>query len=87
MTLTRYFTDYAWLGGDQVTDRVLLEVNGDRIAGVQAGAACPADAVHLPGVTVPGMANSHCHAFHRALRGDAVHVLAPGPERTASPRG
>ena len=69
MTLTRYFTDYAWLGGDQVTDRVLLEVNGDRIAGVQAGADCPADAVHLPGVTVPGMANAHCHAFHRALRG------------------
>src|SRR5215469_1507708 len=69
MTLTRYFTDCAWLGGDQVTDRVLLEVNGDRIAGVQAGADCPADAVHLPGVTVPGMANAHSHAFHRALRG------------------
>ena len=49
MTLTRYFTDYAWLGGDQVTDRVLLEVDGDRIARVQAGADCPADAVHLPG--------------------------------------
>jgi formiminoglutamate deiminase len=69
MPLTRYFTDYAWLGGDQVTDRVLLEVDGDRIGGVQAGAERPADAVHLPGVTVPGLANAHCHAFHRALRG------------------
>ena len=69
MPLTRYFTDYAWLGGDQVTDRVLLEVDGDRIGGVQASVDRPADAVYLPGVTVPGMANAHCHAFHRALRG------------------
>ena len=59
MPLTRYFTDYAWLGGDQVTDRVLLEVDGDRIGGVQASVDRPADAVYLPGVTVPGMANAH----------------------------
>jgi len=69
MALTRYFTDYAWLGGGQVTDRVLLEVDGDRIGGVRAGVDRPADAVHLPGVTMPGLANAHCHAFHRALRG------------------
>jgi formiminoglutamate deiminase len=67
--VTRYFTDYAWLGGDQVSDRVLIEVDGDRITAVSAGQDRPADAVHLPGVTLPGMANSHSHAFHRALRG------------------
>jgi formiminoglutamate deiminase len=67
--VVRYFTDHAWLGGDQVADRVLLEVDGERISGVLAGADRPADAVHLAGVTVPGMANAHCHAFHRALRG------------------
>jgi formiminoglutamate deiminase len=38
-------------------------------AGVPVGAA-PADgAVRLPGLTVPGLANAHSHAFHRALRG------------------
>lgn len=67
--MTRYFTDYAWLGGDQVSDRVLIEVDGDRITAVSAGQERPADAVHLVGVTLPGMANAHSHAFHRALRG------------------
>jgi len=69
VTVTRYFTDYAWLGGDRVSDRVLVEVDGDRISAVRAGVERPADAVHLPGITVPGMANAHSHAFHRALRG------------------
>jgi len=69
MALMRYFTDYAWLGGDQVADRVLLEVVGDRISDLRVGVERPADAVYLAGVTVPGMANAHCHAFHRALRG------------------
>jgi formiminoglutamate deiminase len=67
--VTRYFADYAWLGGDQVSDRVLIEVEGERIASVSAGQDRPADATHLPGVTVPGLANAHSHAFHRALRG------------------
>jgi formiminoglutamate deiminase len=69
VAVTKYFTDYAWLGGSQVADRVLLEVDGERISAVRAGVDRPADAVHLAGVTVPGMANAHCHAFHRALRG------------------
>jgi formiminoglutamate deiminase len=69
VAVTRYFTDYAWLGGDRVADRVLLEVSGDRISAVLPGVDRPADAVHLAGVTMPGMANAHCHAFHRALRG------------------
>ncbi|HET6211452.1 MAG TPA: amidohydrolase family protein, partial [Micromonosporaceae bacterium] len=29
----------------------------------------PVDAVRLPGLTIPGLANAHSHAFHRALRG------------------
>jgi formiminoglutamate deiminase len=29
----------------------------------------PADAVRLAGLTLPGFANAHSHAFHRALRG------------------
>lgn len=69
MPMTRYFADYAWLGGDRVADRVRIDVADDRIVAVAAGAERPDDAVHLPGVTVPGTANAHCHAFHRALRG------------------
>ena len=32
------------------------------------GPAQPGDTV-LPGLTLPGIANGHSHAFHRALRG------------------
>lgn len=40
-----------------------------RIAAVVAGAAPePAD-TRLPGIVLPGFANAHSHAFHRALRG------------------
>src|SRR5262249_15509482 len=67
--MTRYFTDYAWLGGAQVAERVLIDVDGDRITAVSAGQERPAAATYLPGVTLPGLANAHCHAFHRALRG------------------
>lgn len=30
---------------------------------------CPSDATRLAGLTLPGLANAHSHAFHRALRG------------------
>jgi formiminoglutamate deiminase len=36
------------------------------VAGVSSP---PAGAVVLPGLTLPGLANAHSHAFHRALRG------------------
>jgi formiminoglutamate deiminase len=48
---------------------VLIETTGDRITAVTPGAPAPAGAVRLPGLTVPGLANGHSHAFHRALRG------------------
>ena len=67
--MTRYFADQAWLGGDGVSAGVLIEVDGDRIAAVRADAERPPGALHLRGVTLPGLANAHSHAFHRALRG------------------
>jgi formiminoglutamate deiminase len=67
--VTFYWCEYAWLGGDTATADVLVEVAGDRIAGVTPGVARPTDATRLAGLTMPGMANSHSHAFHRALRG------------------
>jgi formiminoglutamate deiminase len=67
--VTAFFADSAWLGGGRVTDGVLIEVDGDRIAAVTPGVARPATAVHLRGLTLPGLVNGHSHAFHRALRG------------------
>lgn len=67
--MTRYHAEHAWLGADRVHDDVLIETRDGRIAAVQAGVGRPADAEHLPGVTLPGLANAHSHAFHRALRG------------------
>lgn len=64
-----FWCEMAWLGGDTATPEVLLEVTGDRITAVTGGAPCPADAVRLAGLTLPGLANAHSHAFHRALRG------------------
>ncbi|MDQ1724606.1 MAG: hypothetical protein QOG52_1634 [Frankiaceae bacterium] len=69
MPVTRYWAEHAWLGGDAVTAGVTIEVAGDVIAAVRVAAAAPPDAVVLRGVTVPGLANAHSHAFHRALRG------------------
>ncbi len=64
-----FHADYAWLGGDRVVADVLIEVEGSRIARGQAGVARPEGAERLRGVTLPGLANAHSHAFHRALRG------------------
>ena len=60
----------AWLGGPEVTDDVLVEIEGDRITGVTVGVgATPPGARVLSGLVLPGLANCHSHAFHRALRG------------------
>ncbi len=49
---------------------MLIEASGDRLTAVTPDAAePPASAVRLPGLTMPGLANAHSHAFHRALRG------------------
>ncbi|MEM9653954.1 MAG: formimidoylglutamate deiminase [Actinomycetota bacterium] len=41
---------------------------GATIAAVEAETSQPPGAVRLPGLTLPGFANGHGHAFHRALR-------------------
>ncbi|MFM7253902.1 MAG: formimidoylglutamate deiminase [Ilumatobacteraceae bacterium] len=65
----RYWCESAWLGGDSAADSVLVSVDGGRITAVEARIDRPADAVALRGVVLPGLANAHSHAFHRALRG------------------
>ena len=51
---------------------MLIEAAGDRFTVVTAGVArdtAPAGTTVLAGLTLPGLANAHSHAFHRALRG------------------
>ncbi len=72
MPAVRYWAEYAWLGtGAPGPQRgVLIEVDGGRFGAVTAGMTePPAGAQRLPGFTLPGLANVHSHAFHRALRG------------------
>jgi formiminoglutamate deiminase len=65
-----YWLERAWLGPSRLADRVLVTVEGDRITGLYPDvAAPPATARRLRGLTLPGLANGHSHAFHRALRG------------------
>ena len=63
-----YHCELAWLGGERVEPDVLVTVDGDRIVAVEVGVST-AGATRLAGLTVPGFANAHSHAFHRALRG------------------
>jgi formiminoglutamate deiminase len=75
----RYWhAEQAWLafgtGGGLASD-VLIEAQGARFSAVTpdvpAGQLPPGTA-RLSGLTLPGLANAHSHAFHRALRGSAA---------------
>jgi formiminoglutamate deiminase len=62
--------ELAWLGGERAEAGVVIELDGERIASVETGVPSrPPEATSLPGLTIPGMANAHSHAFQRALRG------------------
>jgi formiminoglutamate deiminase len=68
--LSAWHAELAWLGpGRGVAERVLVEVEGERIAALTEGAEPPPGATRLAGLTIPGLANGHSHAFHRVLRG------------------
>ncbi|MFF3761838.1 formimidoylglutamate deiminase [Streptomyces sp. NPDC002185] len=70
MPLTTYWLEHAWLDTN-VEPGTALDVSADgRIAAVRTGVETPPPgAVVLRGLTIPGLANAHSHAFHRALRG------------------
>ena len=63
----RRWAAYALLPTGVARD-VTFEVAGGRFTSVGEG-SLPGDAQVLPGVVLPGFANAHSHAFHRALRG------------------
>lgn len=69
--MTTYWCEYAAVPsgqGVEVAESVIVRVEGQRITAVEVGSA-PGDAQRLAGLTIPGIANCHSHAFHRALRG------------------
>jgi formiminoglutamate deiminase len=63
----RWWAAYAQLPSGLGRD-VTFEITAGRLTSVTADTV-PGDARVLPGVVLPGFANSHSHAFHRALRG------------------
>ena len=76
----RWLADLAWLPGQGVQRDVLIQADGDRFTSVTPTANAPtttsapsitsasSDITRLHGLTLPGFANAHSHAFHRALR-------------------
>ncbi|RYB89569.1 formimidoylglutamate deiminase [Nocardioides glacieisoli] len=65
--MTAYLLERAWLG-DRFGDDVLVEVEDGRFTSVTPDSD-PPRAIPVRGLVVPGLANTHSHAFHRALRG------------------
>jgi formiminoglutamate deiminase len=64
---TTYLLERAWVDR-RVQDDVRVGIEDGRFTSVAEGGA--ADGANpLPGLTIPGLANCHSHAFHRALRG------------------
>ena len=63
-----YWCERAWVGG-AVADRVRLVVDAGRFTQVAVGVDPESTDDRLPGIVLPGFADAHSHAFHRALRG------------------
>jgi len=75
-----YWCELAWLPQGEVAEGVLVRVEGERIAAVEPGVpGPPPGAVRLAGLTLPGLANVHSHAFHRALRGRVQDATGTDP--------
>ncbi|HTX83663.1 MAG TPA: formimidoylglutamate deiminase [Streptosporangiaceae bacterium] len=65
-----WLAELAWSPAFGLRSDVLIEASGDRLTTVTPDALdAPPAATRLAGLTMPGLANAHSHAFHRALRG------------------
>ena len=65
--MTAYWLERAWTGAGPVLDGLRVDIEDGVFTSVAPGP--PEGATRLAGLTVPGLANCHSHAFHRALRG------------------
>ncbi len=75
MAVRRYHCDFAYLGGNEAVADVAITVDGESISAVERGVVPASGDARLAGLTLPGFANAHSHAFHRVLRG---RVERPG---------
>jgi formiminoglutamate deiminase len=66
--VSSYWAAYAWLPEGCLAG-VSFDVDDERFARVRVGVEPQAGQQILSGVTFPGFANGHSHAFHRVLRG------------------
>jgi formiminoglutamate deiminase len=70
VTATRaWLAELAWSPDFGLRSDVLIEAAGERLTSVTPDAEPSPGATRLAGLTMPGLANAHSHAFHRALRG------------------
>lgn len=64
--MTAVWCELAFVDG-RPQPAVAIDIEDGRFTSVTVGIE-PGQAVRLPGFTIPGLANAHSHAFHRALR-------------------
>jgi formiminoglutamate deiminase len=62
-----FWCENAWLDGE-VVQSVQVGVSAGRIAAIKSAVPPAASSRLLRGLVIPGLANAHSHAFHRALR-------------------
>jgi len=63
-----WWCEHAWLGNADVAHGVQVTVADGRITAIDTDTTARPDAHRLRGLVIPGLANAHSHAFHRALR-------------------
>lgn len=66
--MTAFWCERAWLTDAPVAG-VRVEVEAGRIAAITPAVLARPGDHRLPGLVLPGFADAHSHAFHRALRG------------------
>jgi formiminoglutamate deiminase len=70
--MSSYWAGYGWLDGE-LAARIRLVAEAGRWVAIESGVAPSVADTVLPGLVLPGFANTHSHAFHRALRGRTHH--------------
>jgi formiminoglutamate deiminase len=67
--MTVFRCSAAWVYGGVAADVDITTGSDGYITAISPRDHAATDVVELPGVVLPGFANTHSHAFHRALRG------------------
>jgi formiminoglutamate deiminase len=63
-----WWCEHAWLGTGAVAHGVQFTVTDGRITAIDTDTTARPGTHRLRGLVIPGLANAHSHAFHRALR-------------------